>query len=1088
MPPSPPTSPTAAPPWARSGDLSRLAFATIWSTGADPARDGIFRLRALRRDPAQGEDEELDLFLSPFSGGSEGRDDVHRATQRMANEFGVHSGDLDGAPSLDEVREEFERFLSGRAVLVPDARLFSAWFENAPFTVVDLPAIAALLLPGRLASLGERLADELTSIGEGPPGPITPERLRDALGILVGRALDRPPAVLSLLAHALADAVDGLESLEDRAAGELRLAAGLLEHPSIWRGKRSQLYPEHNALTDGQLSDAVRLHDTLEDALEAGFPRWAQGEEREPPQLSPAGEEPAPLDASDRRAIDEIFQVHLPRLFAERDARNEGPEGHRFRPGQHEVAARIAERFGHKEFLLVHAPTGTGKTLAYLVPALLFAVRNELRVGVATYTRALQEQALARDVPLALACLKRIGAPPPRVSVLKGRSNYLCWRALSNQLPPPEAHPAELLAWLSLALFATSEPDGDLDRFSPRAPFGIPERGDAWRRRMEQLIRLVRAETGCCSQASDRATCGAHAARRRAERSHLVLTNHAFTLARREFFRYVIFDECEHLHDVAREAFSHSVSVRALRELLDRVHRTRQGRTRSVLGRLLDIVLDGSGASTVAQEGVEIGRRARWIVDEFSDALVRFKDWRAARARHGRDEDSYALFREYLGCDESGDLLTAHTRLAIALNDLGACLQRLAEHLDESPGRHSRRIRRRLDLLRSDLEDAREAVEAWIPRAGESIDGPPLLRETSFHDLETNARGDDVLAARVLLPHEHLGRHYYPDLSSAVFLSATTWLAGGFDAASAYLGLTRAAHPIEGEEREPSILSTFRAPEAFDYSRVLVAVPRDAPSIREDKRAFLRYTARFVGYLAERTRGRMLVLFTNAEDLATVAADLEPFFAARSLPFWYQRMRGNSKEELAELFRSQTDSILFGLDTFWYGTDFPGATLEYVVLVRLPYGVPDPYHRAQCAALGTSGQRREIYMPRALAKFRQGFGRLMRRESDRGCVFVLDKRIIDPRHRAFLRELPVRSVFEADGENAERCSDLVIGDTDRCISAATAHMSMGADVRRRGLDRPFRGWTPVDDASENAPRTLGRSSPVLEIPPERAPF
>ena len=111
---------------------------------------------------------------------------------------------------------------------------------------------------------------------------------------------------------------------------------------------------------------------------------------------------------------------------------------------------------------------------------------------------------------------------------------------------------------------------------------------------------------------------------------------------------------------------------------------------------------------------------------------------------------------------------------------------------------------------------------------------------------------------------------------------------------------------------------------------------------------------------------------------------------------WFAKLR-EGKEELGGMFRTRVESVLLGLDAFWYGADFPGPTLEYLVLARLPYGVPDRYHHAQCAAIGAPEQRRTIYLPRAMAKFRQGFGRLMRKESDRGCVFVLDKRVVDPR-------------------------------------------------------------------------------------------
>jgi Rad3-related DNA helicase len=205
----------------------------------------------------------------------------------------------------------------------------------------------------------------------------------------------------------------------------------------------------------------------------------------------------------------------------------------------------------------------------------------------------------------------------------------------------------------------------------------------------------------------------------------------------------------------------------------------------------------------------------------------------------------------------------------------------------------------------------------------------------------------------------------------------------------------------------------------------------------------------------------MLVLFTNSQDARRVGAELEGFFRARSIPLWYQNMESASKEELAELFRARVDSVLLGVDTFWFGADFPGETLEYLVIVRLPYGVPDRYHHAQCAALGTSEQRRRIYMPRALAKFRQGFGRLMRRETDRGCVFVLDGRILEPKHRAFLRELPLG--FDADtneGDPDAGRARLVRSDTDQCLREALGHMGLLAEVQRRGLPVGFSDREP----------------------------
>jgi ATP-dependent DNA helicase DinG len=333
-----------------------------------------------------------------------------------------------------------------------------------------------------------------------------------------------------------------------------------------------------------------------------------------------------------------------------------------------------------------------------------------------------------------------------------------------------------------------------------------------------------------------------------------------------------------------------------------------------------------------------------------------------------------------------------------------------------------------------------------------------------------------------------------------VFVSATTFLEQSFEPALRYLGLDRAAHPDADEGRPSRDVATFRAPEVFDYGRAVVLVPRDAPSPRLGKEPQLDYVRRFLAHLGERTRGRILALFTNAQDVRRVGEELSGFFRARRIPFYWQGMPGTTKEELGELFRARVDSILLGVDTFWFGADFPGETLEYLVMVRLPYGVPDRYHHAQCATLGTGEQRKTIYRPRALAKFRQGFGRLMRRETDKGCVFLLDARILEPQHRFFLKELPLENTAafgpaarDAD-HDPERGARLVRGDTDHCLHEALAHMEMLSDVARRGLAWSFRGDERVAEnegeerrASARGVRVVGSDGP-LEIPLDDLPY
>ncbi len=633
--------------------------------------------------------------------------------------------------------------------------------------------------------------------------------------------------------------------------------------------------------------------------------------------------------------------------------------------------------------------------------------------------------------------------------MLKGRDNYLCWRSLRLQTPEDEDPGEAWLAWALLVAFGLTEPTGDLDRLPWRPPVPLQSTRD-WNVALGSLLAEVRCESSCCTLPEDRLTCGAQVARKIAERSHVVVTNHALALSRRELFRHIVFDECEHLHDQAHAAWSDELPLAALPALVRRLARP-GGRSRSLFARLSRALVAGSPTHAAVAAARDAARALREAHDALEAEVEAFLAWRDERSRERSERDEHSLLVEYVELSEGAPLVEARRLVLTAGHGLETAMAEVSERLEKQPHPRLRRLRRSLDLARTELVERLDALQAWI----RFVEEAPSENEHRFHDVEVAPGGEVTLVARVLLPNEFLGRLYYPELSTATFLSATTWIGGGFEAAMGYLGLDRAAEPAEDEDRPPIPVRTFRAPEVFDYSRVLVCAPRDVPPPRE-KQAWLEYVRRFVAHVAERTHGRMLVLFTNLDDVRKVGRELEGFFRARRIAFWYQGMPGLAKEELGELFRRRPDSVLLGVDTFWYGADFPGETLEHVVICRLPYGVPDRYHHAQCAVLGTGEQRRRIYMPRALAKFRQGFGRLLRRESDRGVVYLLDARATDPRHRAFLRELPLPGAEPIETPTAR----LVRGESERCIAEALRHVGLEEDVRRRGLDQPFLARPP----------------------------
>lgn len=1042
----PPTNP--APRGAASAEPRQVrgprpAFVVPWTTGPDPGLDALVRIQAIRPGGTPGTWDVFDSVCLP-------RD----TSAAAARAFGLEVAQAESAPTAEEAWAGLVAFVGPLPLVVPDAESFGAWHEHltglGTGACIGLDELAGLFLPGRLAGRREGLVALFAP--DAPEQAFGPNDLRAAAVELARRvhALEEP--LLCVLAAACTRAWRGLAATDSAAAGRIGLALSLLDATSAWAGDTLA------GVEDGRIARHARDTSALEDLLDDARPACAREMERwSGLDNVPADREgDMPFDPEDLALLDAVFEKHLPATFAAK-----GASSGSYRASQHQTAREVARTLGSRELLLVHAPTGTGKTLAYLVPAFLWSRRHDVRIGIATYTRALQEQALDREVPRALAALARAGVPTgTRVTILKGRDNYLCWRALKTSAPEDESGEA-WLAWAQLTVFAMTDLEGDLDRLPRRPPIRISTTAP-YQKSLETILRAVRGQTGCCTHKADRQACAAEVARKRAEKSHVVIVNQAFALSRPEFFRRLVFDECEHLHEQAHNAWSRTLPFRELRGILSRIHQPDRSYSRAVLDRLSRQVLAGSPSGDCVDNAKSAFEDLEACVDELERTSLEFDAWRREELRLRPESEQHFLMREY--AEKQGEtLIRARIETSRAGALLETALSDLAERIADLPLRGAGGLRRALDLGRADLDEALVTIGAWLPLEDEK----PSFTDTFFYDIEPEPRGGLVLAARVLLPNEVLGRTYYPELANAAFLSATTWISGGFDASKAYLGLDRAARPAPGEDRVGCSVRTFKAPDVFDWRRVLVAIPKDAPNVQRDKDAFLAYVRRFVAHLGERTRGRMLVLFTNASDMKRVGEELVGFFRARKIPFWFQGQDGTVKEELADLFRARVGSVLMGVDTFWYGADFPGDALQYLVIVKLPYGVPDRYHQAQCAAIGIAEQRRQIYMPKSLSKFRQGFGRLMRRETDRGCVFVLDSRALEPKHRMFLRELPVAQTLDSDPVGGtDDLARLVRGDTDHCVREALRHMNLTDEVGARGLDTPFDAFTPGTSGHE----------------------
>ncbi|HVS18592.1 MAG TPA: hypothetical protein VMT18_08325, partial [Planctomycetota bacterium] len=366
-------------PWQDPARARATVFVTLGATGADPAVDGIFRLAALRRGP-DGTWERFERFCDPFPG-----EEAGSATLRMVREHGVTGADLAGVPPASALAAEWMDFLGAGPVVAADGAGTAAWLAHlaagrAVPRVLGLDEGAALLRPGR---------ERTPTPADG--GPLA---VQTSLAEVVGAFLELPAEVREFALCALAGTWERLEGEEPELARELCDWLALVEHPTGWAEDPARLFAAHPALGDGRVARALAAADAgggdpaehARDLIEALDPRCAAVGRRwegfDTVAVHAAGE--LALDAADLRRVDDVFEVHLPALSG-------GASAIHYRAGQHQVAREVARTLGAGELLLVSAPTGTGKTLAYLVPAVLWALRNGVRVGVSTYTRTLQE-------------------------------------------------------------------------------------------------------------------------------------------------------------------------------------------------------------------------------------------------------------------------------------------------------------------------------------------------------------------------------------------------------------------------------------------------------------------------------------------------------------------------------------------------------------------------------------------------------------------------------------------------------------------------------------------------------------------------
>ncbi|WP_067929037.1 helicase C-terminal domain-containing protein [Alicyclobacillus shizuokensis] len=914
----------------------KLVVIDVETTGLSPDQDEIIEIGAVEWTE-DGIGEQFHSLVRP----------TRPVPESILGLTGMTMSELASAPTLEEVLPRFLAFIEGKPLAGHHVGFDIEFLTHACEAVgyvlptaadgLDTRDLSRVLFPfagsHRLQDAAARLGIQVEQSHRAPADALTTARVISGLS---QKALALPHLTLQALVR--------LASLYSAVTGQ-------------WLAELADRQAAHapNALPEGC--------ETID-------------------QLAFRSASSRPTNRPSQTTASEDWTSESERLLAADSPLSAALPGFEVRPGQQKMVTAVADALQQDRHLIAEAGTGTGKSLAYLIPAVLYARRNDTRVVISTHTIALQDQIAERDFPT----LRSVIAEPLKLSVFKGRTHYICMRKLrhESELLGWTHVPEEVRAYMRLLVWLTETETGSREEL---AMTGAEQR--VWPR--------VQSESETCinKRCPFFKPCFYFRARAQAYDADVVVTNHALVMTDLKAenrvlppYEKLIVDEAHHLEEEATRQLGEEVRHGQIRALLARLVRDhgRQG----VLPELHERLTEQGRTSLVADvsELMDICQEFESQLNHAFAALAKIIPPHANELRLTAQIHSHPAWPQYAGAVAELSQLwqRAQGKLSRLADAAAASDDELAGRMLDAVGYFPA-----LGAAIETMDKAQEETPEWVTwiEAGAEVRGASALRNVNLYRTPLDIA--PILEERL-----------FAKKSSVVLTSATLSVEGRFSYVTHRLGLANFS--------KSGRLAEVKVPSPFQLRRqALLCVPNDAPELAkmETHDAAL-WLAESVYRLAMASRGKMLVLFTSHQLLRATAAHVRDPLVGAGYQLFAQGLDGN-RSRLLEAFRQHPHGVLFGAQSFWEGIDLPGDQLRTLVIVRLPFAPPThPVTKARHEQLEQQGQSAfwHASLPEAVVRFRQGFGRLIRTSSDRGAVICYDRRLVESRYgRVFVRSL-----------------------------------------------------------------------------------